>query len=145
MICALRFGWQVHVSHPPELLLAGPPGVIQSSAKPTRHLAPVALSSALWLANSCSCPAILRFTLIFNLILTVSSFSLQICWASHEYPKVCLFDRIIPLSKPTGDNYSVTKKHTQWIFFSHAGFLTFIYSFFSVFVSFCLFKLFRNK
>ena len=54
-------------------------------------------------------PVLLTFTLMFNPILTVSSFSPPSRSASHEYPKVCLLDRIIPLFKATGDNSSATE------------------------------------
>lgn len=47
--------------------------------------------------------------LMFNPILTVSSFTLQSCLASHEYPKVRLLDRIIPPFKANEGDSSATK------------------------------------
>lgn len=104
--------------------------LIQSTVHPPDNWSPLAPSTPLWdlcvsaAVDSCPGPALLGFTLMFNPILTVSSFSPRSRSASHEYPKVCLLDRIIPLFKATGDNNSTTKKHTQWIFFSLALFLS---------------------
>lgn len=69
---------------------------------PEDHQSPLALGAPLCdlcvsaLVNSCPGPALLRSTLMSNPILTVSSFSPRSRSASHEYPKVCLLDRIIP-------------------------------------------------
>lgn len=96
---------------------------------PVDHQSPLALHAPLCdlcvsaLVDSCPGPALLRSTLMSNPILTVSSFSPRSRSASHEYPKVCLLDRIILPFKATGDNSSATKKHTQWIFFAPALFL----------------------
>lgn len=116
--------------HSPEKPLEGPhPGVIQSAVHPSGNWSQLAPSTPLGdlcvsaLADSCLSPALLTFTLMFNPILTVSSFSQWSRSASHEYPKVRLLDRIIPLFKATGDDSSATKKHTQWIFCSFALFL----------------------
>lgn len=48
-------------------------------------------------------------TLMFNPILTVSFFGSKNRSASHEYPKVCLLDRIIPPFKATMDDSLATK------------------------------------
>lgn len=102
---------------------------IQSPVHPADHQSPLALGAPLCdlcvsaLVDSCPGPALLRSTLMSNPILTVSSFSPRSRSASHEYPKVCLLDRIIPPFKAAGDNSSATKKHTQWIFFAPALFL----------------------
>lgn len=84
---------------------------IQRPVHPVDRLSPPALGAPLCdlcvsaLVDSCPGPAPLRSTLMSNPILTVSSFSPRSRSASHEYPKVCLLDRIIPpapLSKPLG-------------------------------------------
>lgn len=106
-------------------------GIIQSAIQPPDNWSPLDPITPLWdlcvsaMANSYPSPALLRFTLMFNPILAMSSFSPRSCSASHEYPKVCLLDRIIPPFKATEDNSSATKKHTQWIFCSLALFLSF--------------------
>lgn len=102
--------------HSPEWPLGGPhPGVIQSAVHPPDNWSPLAPCTPLCdlcvsaLVDSCPSPALLGFTLMFNPILTVSSFSPRSRSASHEYPKVCLLDRIIPLFKATGDDSSATE------------------------------------
>lgn len=110
-----QIGWQVHTSHHITLLNGLQEALIQSDVHPPDNWSPLAPSTPLWdlcvsaLVDSCPGPALLRFTLMFNPILTVSSFSPRSRSASHEYPKVCLLDRIIPLFKATGDNSSATK------------------------------------
>lgn len=114
----VRLGAGAHTMpyHSHERHLGGPhPGVIQSVVHPSDNWSPLAPSTPLWdlcvsaLVDSRPSPALLRLTLMFNPILTVSSFSPPSRSASHEYPKVCLLDRIIPLFKATGDDSSATK------------------------------------
>lgn len=97
----------------PEWYLGGPhAGVIQSAVHPPDNWSPKhtpLTPLCFFLVDSRPSPALLWFTLMFNPILTVSSFSPRSRSASHEYPKVCLLDRIIPLFKATGDNSSATK------------------------------------
>ncbi len=115
-VCIYVSGWRAgaHTApyHSLEWHIGGPH---QSAVHPSDNWSPLAPSTPLWdlcvsaLVDSCSSPALLRFTLMFNPILTVSSFSPRSRSASHEYPKVCLLDRIIPLFKATGDDSSATK------------------------------------
>lgn len=133
----LRLGAGAHttVYHSPEWHLEAPhPQVIQSAVHAPGNWSPLTRRTPLWdlcvfaLVDSCPSPTLLRFSLMFNPILTVSFFSPRNRSASHEYPKVCLLDRIIPLFKATGDDSSATKKHTQWIFCSLALFLSGLHS-----------------
>lgn len=83
---------------------------------PVDHQSPLALSAPLCdlcvsaLVDSCPGPALLRSTLMSNPILAVSSFSPRSRSASHEYPKVCLLDRIILPFKATGGQFFSHKK-----------------------------------
>lgn len=102
--------------HSPEWHLEAPhPEVIKSAVHASGNWSPLTPSTPFWdlcvfaLVDSCPSPTLLRFTLMFNPILTVSFFSPRNRSASHEYPKVCLLDRIIPLFKATGDDSSATK------------------------------------
>lgn len=125
--------------HSPEWHLGGPHlWVIVSPVHTPDNSSPLAPShpsethvfSAV--ADSRPSPVLFASTLMFNPILTVSSFSPPSRSAGHEYPKVHLLDRIIPSFKATGDDSLVTKKHPQWIFCSLALFLSF--SFFCLFL-----------
>lgn len=102
--------------------------------RPGLHRSPVPPSTALWylcvsaLVDLCPSPVLLRSTLMFNPILTVSSFSPRSRSASHEYPKVCLLDRIILLFKASGDNSSTTKTHSMDLLLSRFVSSAFFYS-----------------
>lgn len=118
----------------PEKHLGGPhPGVIQSAVHPSDNWSPLAPSTPLGdlcvsaLVDSCPSPALLTFTLMFNPILTVSSFSPRSRSTSHEYPKVCLLDRIIPLFKATGDD-SPQETHSMDLLLTRFVSLAFLYS-----------------
>lgn len=93
---------------------------IQSPVHPADHQSPLALGAPLCdlcvsaLVDSCPGPALLRSTLMSNPILTVSSFSPRSRSASHEYPKVCLLDRIIPpFQSRWGQFFSHKKTHSM--------------------------------
>lgn len=99
--------------------------------------------------DSCPNPALLTVTLMFNPILTVSSFSSPSRSVGHEYPKVCLLDRIIPPFQSHGGQFFNHKKtHSMDLLLSCLD--SFIFLFFLTpfsllfFVSLGLYKMQRS-
>lgn len=136
-VCFSDWGTGAHATplHSSEWPSGGPhPRVIQSAVHAPGNQPPMAPSTPLGdlcgspLVDSCSSPALLRLTLMFNPILAVSSFSPQSCSAGHEYPKVCLLDRIIPLFKATGNDSSAAKNTLNESLLSCFVSLSFLYS-----------------
>lgn len=129
----VRLGAGAHTTayHSPEWHLEAPhPEVIQSAVHAPGNWSPLTPSTPLWdlcvfaLVDSCPSPTLLRFTLMFNPILTVSFFSPRKPLGQSWISKGLFTWQDYPSFQSHWGRFFSHKKHIQWIFCSLALFLS---------------------